>query len=142
MIAATILTLSQDMNFASGEVLNVLSLRLANGKTVRALVSDGDAAEVVRLFVERGGSPKTAAAPMPSTPAAVGPADYEPDVEGAVVFGGTPSDLPLAPEPPVRRKPVPVTSDEWGYPVLHNGGVDPRETVGSINPDEDGVGQA
>lgn len=151
-LAVTILSLSQDMDLASGSMANFMMVRLPNGKVVRALIGDEAAQDIVSLSVVNGA---TIPAPPPQEEAE--DPDFTSQVLSTHVFGGDgaaddgapapePESPPPAPLPaPAARaviRPRRVDKDEMGYPVVHaDGAVDPRDATGGRDRDEDGVGQ-
>jgi hypothetical protein len=80
---------------------------------------------------------QTTRPPLQPEPAPAAPNKSPNTAAGAVTWvDGTPI-LPGAGRP---ARTVP--KDEWGYPIVPNAGVDPREHIGSSDcVDEDGVGQ-
>jgi hypothetical protein len=160
-IPATIVSLSQDMDLKSGSMANFMVLELPNGKSVRALIGDESAQEIVHLAVEQNGRtipapPAFHSEPFHSEPPPPLAADVPPSDEATVIFGGNGSSVPPPPmeDPPPppaperrattvpARRPKRVDKDEMGYPVVRmDGAVDPQDVTSSRDRDEDGVGQ-
>jgi hypothetical protein len=136
-LSATVLSLSQDMDLNTGSMANFMFLRLPDGTTIRALIGDEAAQDIIRLSIGQNG------ATIPAPPLEV---EETPESE-AHVFGGAdpmpPEDAPVErPPPKPHKRPKRVDKDELGYPVVHmEGGVDPSELTGGRDRDEDGIGQ-
>ena len=126
MIDCVITGISQEMDFEQGASMTYLTVRLPNGRLVRAAIDDETAAEVVGLQVKNKGMPRPVMrAPAPleqrqpepeagavddySEPPGGGftpaPAEEDPPGDTMHVFGG--QDSPDAP-----RGPVPATREE------------------------------
>lgn len=138
-VTASIVGVSQDMNLDDGTMASFIQLRLANGVLIRALISDDVAQTVIGLFVQ--GQEAFAAAPCPpEAPVSIDEALETHVFDDARCPARSIAPAP-APAPPAARKPMQVTTDELGYPVVHGtGGVDPARVLGDHEPDEDGVG--
>jgi len=153
---AEILTMTQEMNLEDGSMAHFLVLKLSTGVMVKALVSDESAQAVVYAKVNGTPPPPRSADKMSGDPVVVPAAPVqhsngfhdvvETDDGPAMIFGGeAPSvrvEPPPVPKSPVRNRIVRVEKDEWGYPIVQSqGGQDPGEVVGGLDPDEDGVSQ-
>lgn len=151
MIQATILRVSQELDFASREQVNFLLLNVG-GLTFRALVDDDTAAAIIKV-----GLTGVVSVPAPTAVPAVTPS-FSPgtaaDGSPAIIFGSesTPSDSMLVAEteeqllraaPKAPRQSRLMGADERGNPIVEFvGGVDPHAATGPIGDrDEDGVTQ-
>lgn len=155
MNTVVIAGVGQFIDFETGEVTNMALLRLPNGKTVEAKVSEQEAQEMINAFVETGAMPGPAPQPWQQAQQAVEKAATETigalmeTERDTVVFGGDvpapPGELvmpaPQASPPPKRRHRL-VGKDDAGNPIVEYDGVRPEEVVGGGDGgDEDGVRQ-
>ena len=142
--------ISQEIDFDTGEVTNILTFVTPEGQRFQAITTDA-AIEALRGSIGAAPSLPKPPAPTPRTEASGYVAvSASPD---AVFFGGDlgsnePSPPPPPPEPSSRvvppGKPAPqrtVPKDEYGYPVVQGGGVDHRDVVGpgASSVDEDNI---
>jgi hypothetical protein len=137
-LSATVVSLSQDMDLETGAMAHFLVLRLPNGKSVRALITDEGAHEIVQLFVQSGGASVSA-----ETPIAFTEGELRPESEG-FVFGGSmlaPEPAPPSPPPTPRAARIRhVPKDEMGYPIVPQPSMRAAGGGGAAS-DEDGVDQ-
>lgn len=162
MMKVDLLRVSQDIDLTTGVSSYAAVLSLPAGQTIRASVSEEDAQALLRSVVR-------VAAPDEDSEIEDNDIDSEPEEqedsqdfnnyypEDSFVFGGQggpvedeSATLPAPPIPrpvepklhPPRRRPIFVPKDEWGYPIIRDGSVDPGEIVSSVGAlDEEGIGQ-
>lgn len=147
-----ILGLEQAISFEDGNVTHFLLLE-AGEHSVRAVITEESA-----LILQRwafGAEPEEASEPayvenVSLDLTSVTPVLWEEEREEAL----EPAPLPPAVDatvqaaayrktPREQRHHVPsrtVAKDDWGYPIIHGGGVDPASVKAPGNEDEDGVG--
>lgn len=69
-----VVAINQEVSFEDGAITNYVTLRLKNGQTVRALVTDAGVAMLVAARQQQGGLAAIAAPPPSPAPAAGPPA--------------------------------------------------------------------
>lgn len=159
ILPAHLLGLNQRLDFTSGTISNVLSIRLPNGAVIDATVASDHLRPIMDAFAEsqvNGGVAPPPAAPPPPQQESLQtfqeePLHQDPEFGDVGTFGGPPAPAPrqstlaTGPVPTTVTRPAPartVARNEAGYPVL-SGGVDPSRVLGEgPDTDEDGVAQA
>ena len=147
-IPVEVAALNQQLDFESGEILNILIIKLGADRVISAQVREEDVKTLTKYFVEV----KSGVSVPDEEPPAAG-MTWEPEEAQAqqeedpttTVFGGQPTPPPQAPQR-TNVQPVPrartVAKDEAGYPIVRGGGGVDHSKVVATNPmaDEDGVG--
>jgi hypothetical protein len=149
---ATVIGMSQDYSFETGEVKNHVLIRLEGGEVVRALVGDDEALRITEAFVRKNG----ALAEMAPSDVHAGRDEFDSDPERrapedrawspARVCEGEDEcvEEPAQPAPRAQQSAaaLSVDKDDYGNPVFLGAGlVDPATLLGGDGAgEEDGVG--